>query len=60
MSKFRKRVDKLKKLQLLLRRKMYPFFHNTHPLFREKDYLLNLFKEKALAYNIDALNSQKL
>ena len=56
MSKFRKRIDKLKKLQLILQRKMYPFFHNTHPLFRKKDYFLKLFKEKALAYNIDALN----
>ena len=56
MIKFIKRVDKLKKLQLLLQRKLYPFFHRTHPLFRQKDYFLKLFKEKALAYNIDALN----
>ena len=47
MSKFRKRIDKLKKLQLTLQRKMYPFFHSTHPLFRKKDYFLKLFKEKA-------------
>jgi FkbM family methyltransferase len=59
MSKFRKRIDKLKKIQLLLQRKMYPFFHNTHPLFRKKNYLLKLFKEKALAYNIDALNFEE-
>jgi FkbM family methyltransferase len=56
MNKLRKRIDKLKKIQLLLQRKMYPFFHNKHPLFRKKDYFLKLFKEKALAYNIDALN----
>jgi FkbM family methyltransferase len=59
MIKFRKRVDKLKKLQLLLQRKVYPFFHRTHPLFRQKDYFLKLFKEKALAYNIDALNFEE-
>jgi FkbM family methyltransferase len=59
MNKFRKRIDKLKKIQLLLQRKMYPLFHNTHPLFRKKDYLLKLFKEKALAYNIDALNFEE-
>ena len=56
MNKFRKRIDKLKKIQLLLQRKMYPFFHNKHPLFRNNGYLLKLFKEKALAYNINALN----
>jgi FkbM family methyltransferase len=59
MNKFRKRIDKLKNIQLLLQRKMYPFFHNKHPLFRKKDYLLKLFKEKALAYNIDALNFEE-
>ena len=59
MSKFRKRVNKLKKLQLFLQRKMYPFFHKTHPLFRNKDYFLKLFKEKALAYNIEAFNFEE-
>ena len=59
MNKFKKRIDKLKKIQLLLQRKMYFFFHNTHPLFRKKDYLLKLFKEKTLAYNIDALNFEE-
>jgi FkbM family methyltransferase len=59
MNKLRKRIDKLKKIQLLLQRKMYPFFHNTHPLFRKNGYLLKLFKEKALAYNIDALNFEE-
>jgi FkbM family methyltransferase len=59
MNKFRKRIDKFKKIQLLLQRKMYTFFHKTHPLFRKKDYLLKLFKEKALAYNIDALNFEE-
>jgi FkbM family methyltransferase len=59
MNKFRKRIDKLKKLQLLLQRKMYPFFHNTHPILRKKDYLLKLFKEKTLTYNINALNFEE-
>jgi FkbM family methyltransferase len=59
MNKFKKRIDKLKKIQLLLQRKMYPFFHKTHPVFRKNDYLLKLFKEKSLAYNIDALNFEE-
>jgi hypothetical protein len=41
MNKLRKRIDKLKKIQLLLQRKMYSFFHNKHHLFRKKDYLIN-------------------
>jgi FkbM family methyltransferase len=59
MNKFKKRIDKLKKIQLLLQRKMYSFFHKTHPVFRKNDYLLKLFKEKSLAYNIDALNFEE-
>ncbi len=56
MNKFKKRINKLKKIELLVKRKLYPFFHSTHPLFRKKDYFLNLFTEKALGYNLDALN----
>ena len=40
----------------MLKRITYLIFHKTHPIFRKKDYLLNLFKEKALEYNIQALN----
>jgi len=56
MSKLNKRLNKIKKIELLIKRILYPLFHSTHPLFRKKDYFLNLFKEKAYGYNIDALN----
>lgn len=56
MSKFKKRLNKIKKVVLLIKRLLYPLFHSTHPLFRQKDYFLNLFQEKALGYNIKALN----
>lgn len=56
MNKFEKRINKLKKIELLIKRVAYPLFHSTHPLFRKKDYFLNLFKEKAFSYNIEALN----
>lgn len=56
MSKFKKRLNKIKKIELLIKRITYPLFHSTHPLFRKKDYFLNLFKEKAYEYNIAALN----
>ncbi len=59
MSKFKKRINKLKKLELLIKRVTYPLFHSTHPLFRKKEYFLNLFKEKAYGYNIEALNFDK-
>ena len=56
MSKFKKRLNKIKKVVLLIKRLLYPLFHSTHPLFRQKDYFLNLFQEKTLGYNIKALN----
>ena len=56
MSKLKKRIYKLKKIELLFKRITYSVFHKTHPIFKKKDYLLNLFKEKALEYNIQALN----
>lgn len=56
MGKFQKRLNKIKKMELLIKRLLYPLFHSTHPLFRKKDYFLNLFQEKTLDYNIDALN----
>lgn len=59
MSKLQKRINKLKKLELLIKRLTYPLFHSTHPLFRKKDYFLNLFKEKALGYNLKALNFEE-
>jgi hypothetical protein len=42
-----------------LKRKIYPFFDNTHPLFQKKYYLLKLIKKKTLAYNIDELNFEE-
>ena len=56
MKNLKKRIYKLKKIELLLKRITYSVFHKTHPIFKKKDYLLNLFKEKALEYNIQALN----
>ena len=56
MKKLRKRINKIRKLVLLLKRRFYLLFHSTHPIFREKDYFLNLFQEKAYGYNIKALN----
>ena len=56
MGKFQKRLNKIKKMELLIKRLLYPLFHSTHPLFRKKDYFLNLFQEKTLGYNIGALN----
>ena len=56
MGKFKKRINKIKKLELLAKRLVYPIFHKTHPLFRKKDYFLKLFKEKTLEYNIGALS----
>ena len=56
MGKFKKRINKIKKLELLVKRLVYPIFHKTHPLFRKKDYFLKLFQEKTLEYNIEALN----
>jgi len=56
MDKLKKRIHKLKKLELLIKRRLYPLFHSTHPLFRKKNYFLNLFTEKSLGYNLEALN----
>ena len=56
MNKLKKRIYKLKKIELVFKRITYLIFHKTHPIFRKKDYLLNLFKEKTLGYNIEALN----
>lgn len=56
MSKYKKRIDKLKKFELLIKRITYSIFHKTHPIFRKKNYFSNLFKEKALGYNIEALD----
>ena len=59
MSKLKKRIHKLKQIGLLLKRITYSVFHKTHPIFRKKDYLLNLFNEKTPKYNIQALNFQE-
>ena len=59
MNKFKKRINKIKKLELLIKRLLYPIFHNTHPLLRNKDYIRNLFYEKTLEYNIEALDFNK-
>ncbi|MEK9629502.1 MAG: FkbM family methyltransferase [Nitrospinota bacterium] len=56
MNKINKRINKLKKIELLINRLAYRLFHKTHPIFRKREYFLNLFKEKAYSYNIDALN----
>tara|TARA_B100000686_G_scaffold45311_1_gene48032 strand:+ start:248 stop:442 length:195 start_codon:yes stop_codon:yes gene_type:complete len=60
MSKLKKRIHKLKQIGLLLKRITYSVFHKTHPIFRKKDYLLNLFKEKTSKYNIEAFNFQEV
>jgi len=59
MGKFKKRINKIKKLELFVKRLLYLIFHNTHPIFRKKDYLLKLFQEKTIAYNIEALNFEE-
>ena len=56
MSKLKNPIYKLKKIGLLLKRITYSVFHKTHPIFKNRDYLLNLFKEKTPEYNIQALN----
>ena len=59
MSKFEKKINKIKKIFLAIKRLTYPLFHSNHPLFRKKNYFLNLFEEKALGYNIKALDFEE-
>jgi len=55
-SKKKTLKTRIRRKLLKIKRIAYPFFHNTHLIFRDKNYFLNLFLEKAKYYNIRAID----